>query len=109
MELLGIIRIINVGFDIPNQLLVRFSAFVTYWERNWSTMIQYISAKTFIDFRKNAGLEVNTQKLSNVDVISPQSLGPNHDIMIAKAFFEMWDSEVCGNDSNESKFDVDGN
>jgi hypothetical protein len=44
MKLLGII---SVGFDVTNQLLIRFSAFVRYWRKNWSTMRQYI-----IDFKK---------------------------------------------------------
>jgi hypothetical protein len=27
-----------VGFDITDQLLIRFSAFTRYWRKNWSTM-----------------------------------------------------------------------
>jgi hypothetical protein len=46
MKLLGIIC---VGFDVTDQLLIRFSAFVRYWRNNWSTMRQYID---FIDFKK---------------------------------------------------------
>jgi hypothetical protein len=30
-------------FDITDQLLIRFSAFVRYWRKNGSTMRQYIS------------------------------------------------------------------
>jgi hypothetical protein len=40
MKLLGII---SVGFDITDQLQIRFSAFVRYWSKNWRTMRQYIS------------------------------------------------------------------
>jgi hypothetical protein len=40
MKLLGII---SVGFDVTNQLLITFSAFVRYWRKNGSTMRQYIS------------------------------------------------------------------
>jgi hypothetical protein len=32
-----------VGFDVTDQLLIRFPAFVRYWEKNGSTMRQYIS------------------------------------------------------------------
>jgi hypothetical protein len=40
MELLGII---SVGFDITDQLIIRFSAFVRYYLENGNTMRQYIS------------------------------------------------------------------
>jgi hypothetical protein len=40
MKLLGIT---SVGFDITDQLLIRFSAFVRYWRKNGSTVRQYIS------------------------------------------------------------------
>jgi hypothetical protein len=40
MKLLGII---SVGFDVTDQLLIRFSALVRYWRKNGSTMRQYIS------------------------------------------------------------------
>jgi hypothetical protein len=43
MKLLGII---SVGFDITDQLLIRFSAFVSYWEYN-ETVHQI-----FVDFKK---------------------------------------------------------
>jgi hypothetical protein len=35
--------IINVGFELIDQLLIRFSAFVRYWRKNGSTLRQYIS------------------------------------------------------------------
>jgi hypothetical protein len=38
-----IIGFINVGSDVLDQLLIRFSAFVRYWRKNGSTMRQYIS------------------------------------------------------------------
>jgi hypothetical protein len=50
MNLLGII---SVGFDVTDQLLIRFSAFVGYWRKNGSTMRQYISYS--IDFKKVYG------------------------------------------------------
>jgi hypothetical protein len=37
-----LLRIISVGFDIADQLLIRISAFVRYWRKNGSTMRQYI-------------------------------------------------------------------
>jgi hypothetical protein len=37
MKLLGII---NVGFDVTDQLLIRYFAFVRYWRKNGSTMRQ---------------------------------------------------------------------
>jgi hypothetical protein len=39
-EISGVIR---VGFDVTDQLLIRFSAFVRYWRKNGSAMRQYIS------------------------------------------------------------------
>jgi hypothetical protein len=33
-----------VVFDITDQLLIRFSAFISYWRKNWSTMRQYMKA-----------------------------------------------------------------
>jgi hypothetical protein len=36
-------EIISVGFDVIDQLLIRFFAFVRYWRKNGSTMRQYIS------------------------------------------------------------------
>jgi hypothetical protein len=44
MKLLGIV---SVGFDVTDQPLIRFSAFVRYWRKNGSTMRQL-----FIDFKK---------------------------------------------------------
>jgi hypothetical protein len=44
MKLLGII---NVGFDVTDQLLIRFSAFVRYWRKNNETVHQL-----FKDFKK---------------------------------------------------------
>jgi hypothetical protein len=47
MKLLGII---SVGFDVIDQLLIRFSAFVRYWRKKWEykeTVFQL-----FTDFKK---------------------------------------------------------
>jgi hypothetical protein len=47
MKLLGII---SVGFDLTDQLLISFSAFVRYWKKKWEyneTVYQL-----FIDFKK---------------------------------------------------------
>jgi hypothetical protein len=41
MKLLGII---SVGFNVTDQLLIRFSAFVKYWRKNGSTMRQFKKA-----------------------------------------------------------------
>jgi hypothetical protein len=38
-----LLRIISVGFDVTDQLLIRFSALVRYWKKNGSTLKQYIS------------------------------------------------------------------
>jgi hypothetical protein len=35
--------IISVGFDVTDQIPIRFSAFVRYWRKNVSTVRQYIS------------------------------------------------------------------
>jgi hypothetical protein len=40
MKLLGII---SVGFDVTDQLLIKFFAFIIYWRKNGSTLRQYIS------------------------------------------------------------------
>jgi hypothetical protein len=40
MKLLGAI---SMDFDVTDQLLIRFSAFVRYWEKSGSTMRLYIS------------------------------------------------------------------
>jgi hypothetical protein len=40
IKLLGII---SVGFDIKDQLLIRFFAFIRYWRKNDNTVGQYIS------------------------------------------------------------------
>jgi hypothetical protein len=44
------LRIINVGFDVIDQLLIRFSAFVRYWRRAW----EYSETvhQLFVDFKK---------------------------------------------------------
>jgi hypothetical protein len=39
-KLLGIT---SEGFNVTDQLLIRFSAFARYWRKNGSTMRQYIS------------------------------------------------------------------
>jgi hypothetical protein len=46
MKLLGII---SVGFDVADQLLIRFSAFVRYYRKKW----EYNEAvhQLFIDFK----------------------------------------------------------
>jgi hypothetical protein len=46
MKFLGII---SVGFDVTDQLLIRFSAFIRYWRKNESTMTVH---QLFIDFKK---------------------------------------------------------
>jgi hypothetical protein len=38
-----LIRDHQCGFNVTDQLLVRFSAFVRYWRKNGSTMRQFIS------------------------------------------------------------------
>jgi hypothetical protein len=47
MKLLGII---SVDFDITDQLLIRFSAFIRYWRKKW----EYTETvhQLFIDFKK---------------------------------------------------------
>jgi hypothetical protein len=59
MKLLGITR---VGFDITDQLVNRFSAFMRHWRKNYSTMRQYIS---YSDFR-NAYNSVWRKVLYNI-------------------------------------------
>jgi hypothetical protein len=47
MKLLGIA---NVGFNITDQLLIRFSAFVGYWRKKWE--YNETVHQLFIDFTK---------------------------------------------------------
>jgi hypothetical protein len=47
MKLLGNI---NVGFDIIDQLLIRFSAFIRYWRKKWE--YNETVHQLFIDFKK---------------------------------------------------------
>jgi hypothetical protein len=47
MKLLGII---SVGFDVTDQLLIRFSAFVRYWRKKWE--YNETVHQLFIDFKK---------------------------------------------------------
>jgi hypothetical protein len=46
-EILGIM---NVGFDITDQLLIRFSAFDRYWRKKWE--YNETVHQLFIDFKK---------------------------------------------------------
>jgi hypothetical protein len=39
-----------VGFDITDQLLIRFSAFLRYWRKNWE--YNETAHQLFIDFKK---------------------------------------------------------
>jgi hypothetical protein len=57
------LRIINVGFDITDQLLIRFSAFVRYWRKKW----EYNGTvhQLFIDFKK-ANYSVRREVLYNI-------------------------------------------
>jgi hypothetical protein len=47
MKLLGIVI---AGFDVTDQLLIRFSAFVRYWRKKWE--YNETVHQTFIDFKK---------------------------------------------------------
>jgi hypothetical protein len=49
MKLLGVI---SAGFDVRDQLLMRFFAFVQFWRKNGSTMRQYISFKKAYDLMR---------------------------------------------------------
>jgi hypothetical protein len=59
MKLLGII---SVDFDIINQLLIRYSAFVRYWRKNGSTIRLY---QLFTDF-KTANDSVRREVMHNI-------------------------------------------
>jgi hypothetical protein len=43
--------IIRVGFDVTDQLLIRFSAFVRYWRKNRKEYNETVH-QLFIDFKK---------------------------------------------------------
>jgi hypothetical protein len=60
MKLLGII---SVGFDVTNQLLIKFSAFVRYWLKKWeyNETVRHL----FIDFKKAYDL-VRREVLHNI-------------------------------------------
>jgi multidrug transporter EmrE-like cation transporter len=53
---------ISVGFDIIDQLMMKFSAFARYWRKNGSTMRQYISYSDF----KEAYDSVRREVLYNI-------------------------------------------
>jgi hypothetical protein len=46
MKFLGII---SVGFDVTDQLLIRFSAFIRYWRKKWQ--LNEMVHQVFIDFK----------------------------------------------------------
>jgi hypothetical protein len=46
MKFLGFI---SVGFHVTDQLLIRFTAFIRYWRKNWSTMKLH---QLVIDYKK---------------------------------------------------------
>jgi hypothetical protein len=52
-----------VGFDVIDQLLIRFSAFVRYWRKNWE--YKETAHQLFIDFKK-AYDSVNRELLYNI-------------------------------------------
>jgi hypothetical protein len=60
MKLLGII---SVGFDVTDQLLIRFSAFVGYWRKKWE--YNETVHQLFIDFKKAYDL-VRREVLYNI-------------------------------------------
>jgi hypothetical protein len=57
MKLLGII---SVGFDVTDQLLIRFFAFVRYWRKKWEyneTVHQlFIRRQEMLDFGQEGGI-----------------------------------------------------
>jgi hypothetical protein len=55
-----------VGFDVTDQLLIRFSAFVRYWRKKW----EYIETvhQIFIDFKK-ANDSVRREVLYNILIL----------------------------------------
>jgi hypothetical protein len=58
-----LLRIISVGFHITDQLLIRLSAFITYWRKKWeyNETVQQL----FIDFKK-AYDSVKRKVLNNI-------------------------------------------
>jgi hypothetical protein len=71
-----------VGFDIADQLMTRFSAFVRCWrKKNGSTIL-------LIDASKEIGLEVNAEKTKHKLLAHHQNACQNCDIKIANRSFE---------------------
>jgi hypothetical protein len=62
MKLLGIIR---VGFDITDQLLIRFSVFIRYWRKKWE--YKETVHQLFIDFKKSYD-SVRREDLYNIHI-----------------------------------------
>jgi hypothetical protein len=60
---MNILGIINVDFDVTDQLLIRSFAFVRYWRKNGSTMIHQL----FKDFKKVYDL-VGREVLYNIRI-----------------------------------------
>jgi hypothetical protein len=68
-----------VGFDVTDQLLIVFFAFVRYLRKNGN---------------KEVGLEVNEEKTKYKLLSGHQNVGRNHDIKLAKSFFEnIWERQ----------------
>jgi hypothetical protein len=53
---------IDVDFNVINQLLIRYSTFVRYWEK---MVVQWYSTKLFIEFKK-AFVSVRKEVLYNI-------------------------------------------
>jgi hypothetical protein len=69
MKLLGII---NMGSDITDELLIRFSAFIRYWRKNGSTMRQYSTYSQEVHIGKHLPNSFPIQNgLKQGDVLSP--------------------------------------
>jgi hypothetical protein len=61
-----LIGIISVGFDITDQVMIRFSTFIRYWRKKWES--NETVHQLFIDF-KNAYVSVRTEVLYNFQTV----------------------------------------
>jgi hypothetical protein len=87
MKLLGII---SVGFEVTDQLLIRFSAFIRYWKKEkkyeYSERVHQLfidikkaqkNTATLIDASKEVDLEVNIEKTEYILLSHNQNAGQN--------------------------------
>jgi hypothetical protein len=82
MKLLGII---SVGFDVTDQLLIRFSVFVRYWRKKWE--YNETVHQLFIDFKKAYEFEIEIEiEIKNHKSDSLNEIPQNRNVLVTFPF-----------------------